>query len=100
TEQPRWSHACHGRGAGLCLLRVLRVSVLRPGRKSAVGKAAPFAAKSLWRGCFTDCRGRIVGAQPSGERLLSARRQSARRSHGLEDGPLIAPARMVNSRAM
>ena len=29
---------------------------LRPGRKSEVGKAAPFAGKPLWRGRFTDRR--------------------------------------------
>ena len=32
--------------------------------------------------------------------LLSARRQSPRRSDGLEDGPLIVSVRMVHSRAM
>src|SRR5262245_36149718 len=89
NQQSGWPDTRHRWGASLRLLRVLRVAVLRPGRKSEVGKKAPFAGKPLWRHGFTDCRGRIVGVQPSGEGRLSHGYQSPRRADRLADGSLV-----------
>ena len=49
---------------------------VRPERECEMGKTASFAGKPLWRGFFTNRRGRTGGAQPSRERRLPARRQS------------------------
>src|SRR5689334_19420326 len=65
-----------------------------------MGKKAAPGGEPIWRGNFTDYRGRFSHSQPPGERRLSACRPQGQRRNGLEDRSLAISVRVVDSGAL